>query len=394
MTTTGEVPKIAKRISPRRLPRVGSMLALIFVATLAPAPAVASSSTSADTWRLVPTAGPRPTERSTPAAVGIGSGLYVFGGARDDFSTGVATFYNDLRRLEVTTGRWRLITASGAAPAPRAFAAAAGDEVAGGRLFVFGGSTFDIAGTQFQPFGDLSVYSIASNTWTTLSTPGTGTRPHPGARSGSNLWSVGDRLYLFGGIDATFATHNDLWTYDLRRGEWSQVPVTSAPPARHVAQAGTVARFGRLTIYGGEALDPATGFAVLGDTWQFDLAARRWVEVTPAAGNIAPPRNDGASTVVGTAMYLHGGDVPGGVAGCGTPFEHNPVAELWRFDLVNRLWRQVTPAGDPLPRLKRHAAATVLGRMYVVSGWDFRCDGGSGPGQIWNLNVYALTPSR
>jgi N-acetylneuraminic acid mutarotase len=370
------------------------MLALILVAAIIPAPAMASSSAPVETWRLVPTAGPRPTERSAPAAVGIGSGLYVFGGARDDFSTGTATFYNDLRRLDVTTGRWRLITASGAAPAPRAFAAAAGDEVAGGRLFVFGGSTFNTAGTQFQPFGDLSVYSIASNAWTTLSTPDTGTRPNPGARSGSNLWSAGDRLYLFGGIDATFATHNDLWTYDLRHGEWSQVPVAGAPPARHVAQAGTVPRFGRLTIYGGEALDPATGFAALNDTWQFDLAARRWVEVTPAAGNIAPPRNYGAAAVLGTAMYLYGGDAPGGVGGCGAPFEQNPVAEVWRFDLVQRLWRQVTPTGDPLVRLKRHAAATVHGRMYVVSGWDFRCDGGFGPGQIWNLDVYALTPSR
>ena len=81
---------------------------------------------------------------------------------------------------------------------------------------------------------------------------------------------------------------------------------------------------------------------------------------TPAVGNISPPRNYGASAVVGTSMYLQGGDVPGGVGGCGAPFEQNPVAELWRFDLISRVWRQITPAGDPLVRLKRHAAATVV----------------------------------
>jgi N-acetylneuraminic acid mutarotase len=370
-------------------------LTVSLFAVLVPGPAVASTAAPADIWRRVPTSGPGPTERSAPAAAGIGGGVYVFGGARDDFSTGVATFYNDLRRLDIATSRWRVIPPAGAVPAPRAFAAAASDDVAGGRMFVFGGSTFNVAGTEFQPFGDLSVFSVATGAWTTLSVPDSSTRPHPGARSGANLWSVGDRLYLFGGIDATFATHNDLWTYDLRHGGWSLVPVVGPPPPpRHVAQAGTVARFNRLTIYGGEGIDPAAGFTVFGDTWQFDLVQRRWFDATPRVGNIAPPRNYGAAAVVGPAMYLHGGDVPGGVGGCGAPFEQNPVAELWRFDLAYKVWRRLNPAGVPLARLKRHAAATVSGRMYIVSGWDFRCDDGVGPGQIWNLDVYAFSPAH
>lgn len=385
----------ATRTFPRRRTILGSALTLALAVTLVPAPVGASGSAPVDVWRRVPTTGPGPTERSAPAVAGISGGLYVFGGARDDFSTGAATFHNDLRRLDVAAGGWRLLSPAGAVPAPRAFAAAASDEAAGGRLFVFGGSTFNVAGTEFQPFGDLSVYSVARNAWTTLSASDIGTSPHPGARSGANLWAVGDRLYLFGGIDATFATHNDLWTYDLRRGVWSVVAVNGpTPPPRHVAQAGTVARHGRLTVYGGEAIDPAAGFTVLADTWQFDLASRRWVNVTPAVDNIVPPRNYGAAAVVGAAMYLQSGDVPGGTSGCGAPFEQNPVAELWRFDLVNRGWRRVAPAGDPLVRLKRHAAATVSGRMYVVSGWDFRCDDGVGPGQIWNLDVYTLIPAR
>jgi hypothetical protein len=374
---------------------VATALVPVSATALVPAPVAASSSAPVDVWRQVPTVGPAPTERSAPAAAGIGGSLYVFGGTRDDFSTGVATFHNDLHRLDVATGRWRLPGPTGAVPEPRAFAAAASDEAAGGRLFVFGGSTFNVAGTEFDPFGDLSVYMVATNTWTTLSAPDTSTGPHPGARSGANLWAVGDRLYLFGGIDATFATHDDLWAYDLRSGGWSPVAVRGpTPPARHVAQAGTVARAGRLTIYGGEAVDPAAGFTVLDDTWQFDLASRHWANVTPTVGTIAPPRDYGAAAVVGTAMYLQGGDVPGGVDGCGAPFEQNPVADLWRFDLVNHVWRQVIPAGDPLVRLKRHTAATVLGRVYLVSGWDFRCDDGVGPGQIWNLDVYTLSPAR
>lgn len=348
---------------------------------------VAKEAAAADgLWRRLPTTGPRPSERSVPAVAGIGAALYVFGGARDDFATGVATFYDDLHRLDVHSGQWTVLQPSGARPAPRAFAASA---ATGGRMFVFGGSTFNVPGTEFQPFGDLWAYEPAANRWRPLAAATVG----PGARSGATMWAVGDSLYLFGGLDATFTTHNDLWRFDLRSLVWSPVPLTTSqvPPPRHVAQAGQVAVAGQLTFYGGEAVDLSTGFAVLGDTWQFDLAQRRWRDVTPTQGgnNIAPPRNYGAAAVLGSALYLQGGDVPGGTGGCGAPFEQNPVAELWRFDLTQRTWRRLAPGGDPLVRLKRHAAAAVAGRMYLVSGWDFQCD--PGPGQLWNLDVYVYS---
>jgi hypothetical protein len=95
--------------------------------------------------------------------------------------------------------------------------------------------------------------------------------------------------------------------------------------------------------------------------------------------------------VIGTRFYLHGGDLPGGEAGCGAPFDQNPTADLWSFDLVAHTWRQHLPAGTPA-RLKRHAAAVAGGQLYITSGWDFQCDGGVGPGQIWNQETYVFRP--
>jgi Galactose oxidase, central domain/Kelch motif len=259
-----------------------------------------------------------------------------------------------------------------------------------GRIYIFDGSTFDIPGTQFSPFGDLWAYSVASNRWSRLasSTPG------PSARSGAVMWVVGDQLYVFGGIDASFTTLNDLWTYNLVQARWRAVtPSGPRPPPRHVAQAGGQPQLGRLTLYGGEQVDPASGFVTLGDTWQFDLGRRAWRDVTPAVSTIDPARDYGAAAGVGTSLYLHGGDISGGEDGCGAPFPQNPTDQLWRFDLIGRTWHLVSPAGDPLVRLKRHAAASVDGRMFVVSGWDFRCEGGTGPGQIWNLDTFAFTPA-
>ena len=320
----------------RRCAIIATMTA---VASLVPSGSVSASAVTAAAsevtsgrWSRVATTGDRPSERSAPLAANLPGQLYVFAGARDDFATGQVTFYNDLHRLDVVRHRWTRLAPAGQLPPARAFAAGASDP---GRqqIFMFGGSTFDIPGTQFHPFDDLWAYSAATNRWSRLTSVGAA----PSARSGSTMWAVGDRLYLFGGIDATFTTLAELWSYDLRRSTWTLLtPAGMAPPGRHVAQAGTVARFGQLTLYGG--------------------------------------------------------DVSGGTGGCGAPFPQNPTAELWRFDLIGHTWQQLSPRGDPLVQLKRHAAAAVDGRMYVVSGWDFRCDGGAGPGQIWNLDVYSLSP--
>ena len=106
--------------------------------------------------------------------------------------------------------------------------------------------------------------------------------------------------------------------------------------------------------------------------------------------NIDPARNYGATAVLGGALLLAGGDMPGGSSGCGSPFEQNPTRELWRFDLHRRAWQQLAPGGDVLPRLKRVAGAQVGGQMYVFSGFDFVCENGVG-GQVWNTDVYRYT---
>ncbi|MBO3745999.1 hypothetical protein J5X84_07970 [Streptosporangiaceae bacterium NEAU-GS5] len=347
------------------------------------------ASASQGVWRRLPVSGQPPTERSAPVAAALGSSIYLFGGVRDDFATGQNTFLNDLRRFDTRTGVWRLLSPHGGPPPARAFGVAAA-QASTGRVFVFGGGTFD--NFSLSPLNDLWAYSAAANTWTELH-PRTSA---PAARSGPVMWISGDRLYLFGGITAAFATLNDLWAYDLRANTWTELIPDGAPgspPARHVAQAGGAEVGGVFTIYGGETIDATGNFVQLNDTWQLRVATRTWTRVTfPSGGDIAPPRNYGAAATIGQNLYLHGGDLPGGSAGCGAPFPQNPNNELWRFDVRAKKWARLQPAGDPVARLKRHVAVAADGRMYVVSGWDFQCADGVGPGQVWNLNTYAFTP--
>jgi N-acetylneuraminic acid mutarotase len=352
-------------------------------------PAQATAPATGDgQWRRLSTVGAGPSERSAPAVTGIGARVYVFGGVFDVLPTGVNTFFDDTHRLDTRTLRWVRLPTPGPRPPARAFAAATAHRPTA-RMFLFGGSTFTGDGAEFNAFGDLWVFNTHRNTWRQLDPVNAG----PSPRSGPAMWTVGNTLYLFGGIDATFTTRNDLWAYHIGSNRWEQISMDgdpSAPSPRHATQAGQIAPGRVLTVYGGEGLD-ATGFTMFPDTWQYDLAAGAWSDITQTP-TIDPPRNYGAAGVIGDALYLHGGDMPGAAPGCGSPFPNNPADELWRLDLATGQWRQLAPAGDPLPALKRHAAAVVRGSMYVVGGWDFQCEAGQGPGQVWNLAVYAFTP--
>jgi hypothetical protein len=338
-------------------------------------------------WTRLATTGPAPSERSTPAVAAIGHIVYVFGGARDDSVTGDTQIYDDLHRFDTVKRRWDVLTPTGAKPPPRVFAASAAHR-ASRRMLVFGGAFFGPFFSDFSAYGDLWAYNVDDNRWTELVASNAG----PSPRSRPSAWVVDDKLYVFGGITSFFQVLNDLWVYDLHSNAWTElIPVGAAgsPPARHEAMIGS--RGGRLILYGGEAINEQFQFLVLDDTWELALATRRWKNVTPAPGdNVAPPRNYGTAVTIGDSLYLQGGDTPVGVD-CG-PFPQHPTSELWRFDLHDRVWTQQFPGGDPLARLKRINSARVAGSMYIFGGYDFACDGGVTPRQIWNHDVYRFTP--
>jgi N-acetylneuraminic acid mutarotase len=370
--------------SRRKIRLLLPVLSVITALAAIPGTAAADAPAANGTWKTLVTTGIGPSERSAPAvAGGSNTWLYVFGGVKDDFATGTNTFLNDAYLLDTRSGRWIQASSPGAlAPPARAFAAGA---AADGRFYVFGGSTYNDQGGDYTAFDDL--WSLSGRVWTKLAAG-------PAARSGAAMWSTERKLYVFGGIGANFETRNDLWSYDIATDKWEELQPNGAvgnPPPRHVAQTGSVGVGNQLTLYGGEG-DPAQGFPVLTDTWQYDVAQNSWLNVTPAIGDITPPRNYGAASVIGGGLYLQGGDIPGGSAGCGAPFPQNPTNEVWRFDLAGKSWQQLKPEGEPVPRLKRHAAGVVGSRIYVVSGWDFQCANGTGPGQVWNKNTYVLTP--
>lgn len=355
--------------------------------------ALSASQAWGGTWTKRVTTGPRPSERSTPAVAALGQFVYVFGGVKDDFSTGVNAFYNDLHRFNTRNDTWEELSPMGGPPPARAFAASVGHEDRG-LMLVVGGANYGPNFSNFIAYDDLWAYWAGQNRWTQIQALNQG----PSGRSRPKAWLVDDRLYIFGGVNRFFRMLNDLWVYDLSTNTWTQLIPDGAPgsPAgRHEAQGGAEPRRGKLTLYGGENFDAMGHFQTLNDTWEFDLATNTWTNVTPAPeNNIQPARNYGSAVIIANNMILQGGDLEGdGSSGCGAPFPQNVTDELWQFDLVRHVWMSLAPDGDALARIKRTNAVVVIGKMYIFSGYDFQCVNSTGPGQVWNLDVYSYDPT-
>ncbi len=157
-------------------------------------------------------------------------------------------------------GSWNLVPAD-PAPADRTQPATAYDS-ARRRMWIFGG-TLTSGGvdstTWYLPLGDTLV-------WHAVTTPS-----NPPARTGASaVWDpAGDRLLLYGGMDAAGTALGDLWQLTLGDSPaWQQLfPAGPTPPARTLANTILDPIRHRLIVFSGQA----TGWSFLSDTWALSL---------------------------------------------------------------------------------------------------------------------------
>ncbi|MBA3660614.1 MAG: hypothetical protein H0W64_02705 [Gammaproteobacteria bacterium] len=338
------------------------------------------------------TSGSGPSSRSLPAAASIKHHVYIFGGVNDDFSRGADIFYNDLHQFDTQSNVWHSIQVQGPTPSPRACIAAVGDKDTN-RLFVFGGFHYGIGFKDIATFNDLWAYLPHENVWTLLP-PG---QHAPCERGGVSMWLDGSMLYVFGGVQSNTEMLNDMWAYDLKNNQWTELipnKQLGSPPGRYTAYNDVKAWRGKLIMYGGEG-DGKKAFGIMDDTWEYDIQSNKWTNITSATHNMIPARNQGAAALIGDFFFAQGGDVDDeerANLGCGAPFPQSPDHEFWQLDLVKNQWSKLQTTGEPLPRIKRTRGVAVKDKMYVFLGYDFQCENDIGPGQIWNHDVFSFTP--
>eukprot|EP00741_Cyanophora_paradoxa_P021718 tig00000241_g20963.t1 len=214
------------------------------------------------TWRKLDAFGDIPTPRRSHTAVAIGKHVYIFGGvwegrtptkaeeasAKHQRLQGSYGFYgrkepkvdgrrderlNDLYRLDVETGEWARVEATGKVPAPRNghSMTAVGD-----LIFVIGGYVNCIHRN------DVFVFDTRRCEWEQRSPTGSFLAP----RHGHTAVAFGDQLLLFGGTTDRDGWRADLYLYSVPLDAWALVSATGEAPGARTNHVGL--RVGRRAL--------------------------------------------------------------------------------------------------------------------------------------------------
>ena len=219
----------------------------------------------------------RPSPRWKSGGAGLGNKLYVFAGCNIK-SGGKNTFLDDLWVLDPATAEWTEVARTRTAPWPparRGHVSAAVPElesfvVVGGRK---GGH---------ECLRDAWVYAVGGG-WREASMP---PEDDYACRWGHTATRVADgsrRVAVFGGRykdDAGFTYLDDLWLYDAGADSWRRETYANAPPSARDHHAAAYLA-GGLYVHGGKTSDQAK--RALGDLYRYDLATRRWSDLSASA---------------------------------------------------------------------------------------------------------------
>jgi N-acetylneuraminic acid mutarotase len=315
----------------KRRARVGEwlVLATLAVACADPTAAVvrnAGSLPAADqsfairTWvTLTPDA----VTRQLPAAASAGGKVYVMGGW-----TGNA-ISPDVRAFDPVTDTW-----TPRAPMTAPTYASLGAQTLAGQIYVIGG----ILQAGFALSNTVSVYDVASNTWTT-------TTPLPVTAGCGGSAVIAGTLYALTGCEVSGGPYTgSLFSYNTTTTQWT--PRASSPVQR--GYPAVTAAGGKLYAVGGVLQN---GRAT-GDVTVFTPATGTWQTVAPNP----VPRYGAVALPYGTKVVVFGG----------YDFNGFPLGDLWLYDPSTNHWTPVPTSGFVA---RAYFAGTVAGgAAYAVGG--------------------------
>jgi len=235
-------------------------------------------------WDIVPVSGVAPSIRSWPALASTDDGLISFGGAYDNFDTGIFTFYNDLRSYNPWTHHWTLLNPTGDIPSERMVVARAFDSRQN-RYYIYGGTKYNADFSEVDIYGDFYYYDVDDNNWVAVVPANSG----PGPRTGAVMTIQGNNLYVFGGLDAYFGGKSDLWQYNFRTNRWTElIPHNRLAPRPTGMQYSPIHYFlGDIIIGSGEG-GVENGFAFINEWWKFNLLTKTWTPFTSPTAMESP----------------------------------------------------------------------------------------------------------
>lgn len=150
-------------------------------------------------------------------------------------------------------------------------------------------------------------------------------------------------LFMFGGeyLDETGVCRffNDLFVYNINRGEFSKVTSPNSPPPRsgHAwCRSGNTAK---IYLFGGEFSSPKQGvFYHFNSFYMLDPDSREWTQIEPKGKSKGPPSRSGhRMTYWKNYIILFGGFQD-------TSQQTRYLNDTWIFDCRENIWHEMKPA--------------------------------------------------
>ncbi|RUS84183.1 hypothetical protein EGW08_008070 [Elysia chlorotica] len=156
-----------------------------------------------------------------------------------------------------------------------------------------------------------------------------------------------EELIFFGGEYFTgnkMYVYNDLFTYQIRKNEWTKVSIPNAPPPRSAHQAVCVAhQGGQMWIFGGEFSSHSQNqFYHYKDLWLLHLKDKKWEQVKSSGGPSA--RSGHRMAALKKQIFVFGGFHD-------NARDYKYFNDVYSFDLETYTWAALNPSGTgPSPR--------------------------------------------
>lgn len=180
------------------------------------------------------------------------------------------------------------------------------------------------------------------------------------SRAKSTSFTIGDKIYVLGGVDANGSVLGGFFAYDIPTNTWTQLPAFPGPD-RYGATAFVLNNKGYVATGGND-------FGFLDDLWQYDPVAGTWQQKTGLPGLSAQRENqrrEAFSFVINGRAYLGGGD--GWVFGANSTNNY-AFMDLWEYNPLNDHWIQKASVPDYGKDFSIGVA--VNGKGYVGLGCD------------------------
>lgn len=251
----------------------------------------------------------------------------------------------------------------------------------GNKLYIFGG-VIQCKDDEVETINELICFDCDNEKWTQCEAKGT----PPSPSSGSTMSCVGNKLYVFGGLNQETGWSSNLHVYDTESSTWSLLEVVgSGPSPRDKLASVTVGKC--IYYFGGfgpkvhkegeeeEADEPGSDeeevssdedaglrqqgveFKWFDDFYIFNTENNTWSQ--PMHMNLALPSARAAMT-----MCAHGRDI---IIFGGRDCEKRKN-DVHIYNIDTRKWKKLDDLSGRLPGCRSYHSATILGNRMIVMG--------------------------